>query len=457
MSSSRSLDRLGLDPLTKEKLSSMGIKTAQNVFEVSAVDVMFGADLSAFDFMNVVRTTSAKIAPKPKTALEMMVQPSTQRRLIPMGCDGFDAISKGGFRAGGISEIVGPPGIGKTQVCLCTCLEALFQDDTASVVYIDTELKFDPLRLASMAAKKRPELFSRTTRSAAAERNVDALLQRVQVLRPESCKEILNLVQNIDDTVISNNVTLIVMDSIAALPRKEMQSESDRESFGIAIAVQLMKVADLCNCVVIATNQIVPLSTSNDVLKSTTTTRDPHGLEITGATYDAVVRSCSDSMRERISDTEGEYASRSVMGMFWHHSVSSRITLFRRFSGDSEHTMKASDERRRILGEAHEGIGEMARVAAAEGQSINVYELSQVSTQHSQEPAGDLSASGRAVDETDLSMSHDISGIHRRGDGMKNHVRVMKICKSAIHAPSETVYDITENGIVSFGDPLIHA
>ena len=46
------------------------------------------------------------------------------------------------------------------------------------------------------------------------------------------------------------------MDSVAALARKEGLNEPDKEQFFIAQAAALKKLAELCNCAVLATNQV---------------------------------------------------------------------------------------------------------------------------------------------------------------------------------------------------------
>ena len=82
---------------------------------------------------------------------------------------------------GSISEICGAPGAGKTQFCLSCALQAVSSSTSAGVIYIDTELKFDPNRLIQMAIECYPELYSSEFRTDAPHQ-IDSLLSRVKVI-----------------------------------------------------------------------------------------------------------------------------------------------------------------------------------------------------------------------------------------------------------------------------------
>lgn len=55
---------------------------------------------------------------------------------------------------------------------------------------------------------------------------------------------------------MSERVSLVVIDSIAALARKENLNEDDKENFIIRQSAMLKKIADLCNCCILVTNQV---------------------------------------------------------------------------------------------------------------------------------------------------------------------------------------------------------
>lgn len=84
-------------------------------------------------------------------------------------------------------------GVGKTQFCIGCCVQAvvmsnsLTSSDSSStrkrkggVVYIDTELKFDSMRLVDVAISRFPEIYS-TEYSVEAPHQIDKFLESVKV------------------------------------------------------------------------------------------------------------------------------------------------------------------------------------------------------------------------------------------------------------------------------------
>jgi RecA/RadA recombinase len=84
---------------------------------------------------------------------------------LPTGIAPLDALLCGGIQLGTLTEVVGVPGIGKTQFCIGFCVNTLMiqmlSGDTppGSIIYFDTELKFDPNRVIEMASAAFPAIF----------------------------------------------------------------------------------------------------------------------------------------------------------------------------------------------------------------------------------------------------------------------------------------------------------
>jgi RecA/RadA recombinase len=70
---------------------------------------------------------------------------------LPTGCKSLDNLLDGGIEAGVITQVYGPPGSGKTQLChtLCVMLPPNY-----NAIYIDTEGSFRPERIKEIAEAK---------------------------------------------------------------------------------------------------------------------------------------------------------------------------------------------------------------------------------------------------------------------------------------------------------------
>lgn len=135
---------------------------------------------------------------------------------------------KGGIIIGTLTEICGPPGIGKTQFALSCCtsavLDAIHTNRRLSdshriaggVVYYDTELKFPASRLRDFVVMRAPEIFS-TDAAVDAPHRMDDVYKLVSVRQPTSCKELFDDISNLQDFVASNGVSLVCVNNVMRL------------------------------------------------------------------------------------------------------------------------------------------------------------------------------------------------------------------------------------------------
>jgi DNA repair protein RadA len=67
---------------------------------------------------------------------------------LPTGCRSLDNLLDGGIEAGVITQVYGPPGSGKTQLCHTLCAMLPLNNNA---IYIDTEGSFRPERIQAIA------------------------------------------------------------------------------------------------------------------------------------------------------------------------------------------------------------------------------------------------------------------------------------------------------------------
>jgi hypothetical protein len=221
------LERMKIKPVHCEALASVGVLTAKDMLTANPFTLVGQTEVLGYDeLLSIRHQVSASIAPKPSSALQLYMkrnnqQPQQQQQVatatstqatssstgdsasgsnkrigiqdhVPTGLASLDQVLRGGLSLGTITEIVGPPGIGKSQFCMNVCVQLLVGDrlsgnsssssgvsNNASIVYIDTEQKFDPNRLMQIVRAN----LSGTGTSSGAETPVDmdALLSRIKV------------------------------------------------------------------------------------------------------------------------------------------------------------------------------------------------------------------------------------------------------------------------------------
>jgi len=317
----RPLARCGVSALVVTQLAKVDVHSCKDLLEASVPKIM-SADMSLKEAKKLIREVSEKIAPVPITALQMLHDRSSMNRFLPSGLALLDDKMRGGLIIGGISEVVGPPGVGKTQYCFSCCVQSVARrmrsnggsgegggGGTAAapkidVVYFDTELKFNADRLAQLAVQSIPDLFSPANRLDYKEQT-NTLLASIALRQPKSSRELREQIDDLEDFVIANNTALIVLDSVAALARKEGLHDDEKEQFLVGQAAALKRLSERCGCVVLVTNQVTP--------------------DFVGSAARASIGGSGDAFGDAISDQASVY--RPTLGPLWHHCVSTRLAM----------------------------------------------------------------------------------------------------------------------------------
>jgi len=87
---------------------------------------------------DLLSTVATNICPEPRSVTECIVAKHQRVCFLPTGLVSFDATLRGGLPCGGITEVVGPAGAGKTQFCLQSCVRAIGEYEHDSAIYVDT-------------------------------------------------------------------------------------------------------------------------------------------------------------------------------------------------------------------------------------------------------------------------------------------------------------------------------
>lgn len=151
--------------------------------------------------------TLANLLSKYETALGYRNTEKVKTDLLPL-----DYVLDGGIAKGKIIEIYGENGTGKTTISIYIASQFIKKVPDKSVIYIDAEASFD-----SEWAKKNGIDIEKALKS-----------QQLFIAYPSSMDESFNM---IIDAVKSGEVSLVILDSLAALAPAELYKEDDPINF----------------------------------------------------------------------------------------------------------------------------------------------------------------------------------------------------------------------------------
>lgn len=178
---------------------------------------------------------------------------------IATGLPGIDS-ALGGILEPGIVEIIGRSGVGKSQLAMTLSARFIAQGALAAgpssvsphgVVFIDTEGKFPPRRCLEIALGFSRDELSRGAIQA-------AMSAQLVCLRAKDSTGLRHIVDGLESVMARVRARLVVVDSIAALIRRDFDTSGlrERQAHLSSIAAKLKQLADAYGAVVLVTNQV---------------------------------------------------------------------------------------------------------------------------------------------------------------------------------------------------------
>ncbi|CAG9466450.1 unnamed protein product [Pedinophyceae sp. YPF-701] len=245
------------DPDTVRLLELRNIYMAADLFKRTDTELLDLLDLHLPRVRAIRASVAAAMTPAPRTTLDLLDEAAQRSRFLRIGMPALEQAMRGGVPAGGITELVGPAGMGKTQLCLQAALLAAVPDSLGglggAVVYFDTERKFSSARLKQMALERFPGRFG-PGRDAA----LEEVMQRILVANPANSRDLLRRIEDLQGTIIDRDVKLIILDSVAIFARTEYGRDSVQErqrNLGQQAAA-LKHLAESFRIPVLVTNQV---------------------------------------------------------------------------------------------------------------------------------------------------------------------------------------------------------
>ena len=158
---------------------------------------------------------------------------------LSTGCESLDRLLGGGIRRGEIALVYGKPGTGKTSLtmqCAFLCAKKGFK-----IIFVDSDWTFSPDRLAQIAGNELQEISP-----------------LILVFKPRNFREQTHLIEELDNYNL-RNITLIVIDTITALYRAELDTTEKIFALNMKLNWQLAYLKELAqsyNIGVFLTSQV---------------------------------------------------------------------------------------------------------------------------------------------------------------------------------------------------------
>lgn len=236
----------GIGEVTLEKLKEMGIETLLSLATQNPADLANKTGVSEKICRKFISEANELCSLGFETATDYFKKKESNKK-ISTGCDVFDTMLEGGFESGGINEIHGRTGLGKTQLAHLMVVRALVEDKKGKAIYIDTENTFKIERVRD---------FAEANGLKAAD-----VLQRISVARAYSFDNQILLINKVEEMLQKDNTyKILVIDSLTAHMRSEFAGRgqlADRQAKLNKHMHDIMRIADIYNLVVVATNQIM--------------------------------------------------------------------------------------------------------------------------------------------------------------------------------------------------------
>ncbi|XP_034555249.1 DNA repair protein XRCC3 [Notolabrus celidotus] len=257
-------DQLELNPRIRAALRRADLRTARDVL-CSGQD-LHTLGLSRSEVQQLLRAAAnACRRQRPITALALRDEQPSLR--LSLGCPVLDELLRGGLPVGGVTELSGESGAGKTQLALQLCLSVQYPVQQGGLdsgaVFISTEDTFPSRRLQQLI-REQPSLRSDVPQSLIDTIEFSNNIYIEHAADLESLQ--VCVTRRVPLLLTRGKARLLVVDSVAALFRSEFQASDwlERHKQLISFSSKLHHLSQEHNTPVLCVNQVTDVFSDSD-------------------------------------------------------------------------------------------------------------------------------------------------------------------------------------------------
>eukprot|EP00026_Physarum_polycephalum_P011473 Phypoly_transcript_11703.p1 GENE.Phypoly_transcript_11703~~Phypoly_transcript_11703.p1 ORF type:complete len:338 (+),score=16.05 Phypoly_transcript_11703:116-1129(+) len=211
-----SLSLPSLTPDVRKALASINVKSVEDLLFGEQGTIAFRSGINQEVVSALVLELQKHFTATPKQGSNIYWDYVNNACIVPTGSNGLDSILDGGLWGGEMTELVGQPATGKTQICMLAALTTVKQSKT--VVYIDSANSFSPERIVEMHTSS--ETASQETSTQA---KIAGLLNRISCRKCFDAFTLIEILHDLQSKLATKEVPfysalkLVVIDSIGGL------------------------------------------------------------------------------------------------------------------------------------------------------------------------------------------------------------------------------------------------
>uniref|UniRef100_A0A8C8AGH8 DNA repair protein RAD51 homolog 4 n=1 Tax=Otus sunia TaxID=257818 RepID=A0A8C8AGH8_9STRI len=250
----------GLTEEMIQLLRASGVRTVVDFVSSDLEDIAQKCSLSYKALVAVRRVLLAQFSAFPTNGADLYEELKSSTAILPTGSPSLDQLLDSGLYTGEVTELMGAPGSGKTQVCLGIAASVSL-GLKQHVLFLDSTGGFTASRLYQMLQAQAEDK----------EEQLEAL-QRIQVVRVFNIYEMLSALQELRDRLSQQVMSsvgpfkIVVIDSVSAVIYPLL---GGKQSEGLAIMMQLARelktLAREFSLAVVVTNQVTRDSSTSSL------------------------------------------------------------------------------------------------------------------------------------------------------------------------------------------------
>ncbi|XP_039430865.1 DNA repair protein RAD51 homolog 3-like [Culex pipiens pallens] len=226
-----------------------------------------------------------------KTCADLLQQEARLPGIITFCKDLDHAIGHSGVSVGLITEFCGPPGSGKTQMCLQLCVNANLPSELGGLggksLYLDTNFGFSPDRLREIATAcvqhcqrivrtSRPQLAEVTSKFTA-----ESIVESVLYNHVHVCNDLTKSIDTLERLLkLGEKIRLVVIDSYSFLIRCNIENTLERIRIDHTVLNRLQILAQQFKFAIVLTNDVTTKLNGTEPSTIAPALGDSHGHRI---------------------------------------------------------------------------------------------------------------------------------------------------------------------------------